>query len=91
MTRLVRFPRIGFLLTFMFLTLAINFFHTETSITDSSNCPACHFLASSLSTSAAILFVLPPLLLLGALFIVEPLRLCETEFQYFFSRSPPAF
>jgi len=88
--KLERFLLIGFILTFAFLSLCISFFHTEDSITERSNCPACHFLASSLSVSAAILFILPPLICFGDRIIVDPLRLSENEFSYFSSRSPPA-
>jgi hypothetical protein len=35
---------------FIFVTLFINFFHTETAFSESDNCPACHFQNSSITT-----------------------------------------
>lgn len=81
--------RVLFLLAFVTITLGINFLHTETGPRGSSDCPACHFLTSSLSTSPSIVFVVPALLCQGTLVRVEPLRSSEIVVLSLCSRSPP--
>lgn len=78
-----------FLFTFLFLTLFINFFHTEKNLRKSNSCPACHFQNSTLTTSQINFFHLPQLFLLE-------IRIAFDSFNYkqiFFidpaSRSPP--
>jgi hypothetical protein len=78
-----------FLLAFAGVTLGINFFHTETGIFGRNDCPACHFLTSSLSISPGIVFVVPALLCQGTLASVEPLRTNEVVVFPLCSRSPP--
>jgi hypothetical protein len=81
--------RIAFLLAFAGLTLGINFLHTETGVLGRNDCPACHFLTSSLSTSPAVAFVVPALLFQGTLVPVEPLSSNEVIVLSRCSRSPP--
>ena len=81
--------RIGALLAFAGVTLGINFFHTETEIGGRNECPACHFLTSSLSTSPGIVFIVPALLCQGIFARVEPLRTDEVIVLSLCSRSPP--
>jgi hypothetical protein len=81
--------RIVFLLAFAGVTLFINFFHTEKGIVGRDDCPACHFLTSSLSTSPGIVFVVPALICQGTLAPVEPLRPNEFIVLSLCSRSPP--
>lgn len=81
---------IGFIPTFAVLSMAIGFFHTEGSFADQTSCPACHFLASSLSVSPSLLVIVPSLICLGAASAAEPLRLCAADLRDSLSRSPPA-
>jgi len=81
--------RIVALLAFAGVTLGINFFHTETGIFGRNDCPACHFLTSSLSTSPGIVFVVPALLCQRTLAPVEPLRSNEIGVFSLCSRAPP--
>lgn len=77
------------LLAFAGITLGINFFHTETGIFGGKDCPACHFLTSSLSTSPGVLFIVPGLSFQGMLFPVEPLRSNKVIVFFLCSRAPP--
>lgn len=77
------------LLAFAGVTLGINFFHTETGIFGRTECPACHFVTSSLSISPGVVFVVPSLLCRGVLTPVELLRLNEFIVLSLCSRSPP--
>ncbi|OGD15669.1 MAG: hypothetical protein A2V76_09385 [Candidatus Aminicenantes bacterium RBG_16_63_14] len=81
--------RIVFLLAFAGLTLGINFFHTETSVVGRNDCPACHFLTSSLSTGPGVVFIVPALLCRETLAPVAPLRSNEVIVLSLCSRSPP--
>ncbi len=81
--------RLGCLLLFAVLLLSINFLHSETSAASQANCPACHFLASNVSAGPALFFVLPLLIVLGAV-CADPLcRFYEIGICLFLSRSPP--
>jgi hypothetical protein len=82
-------PRILFLLAFAAITLGVNFLHTEKGPLGRDDCPACHFLSSSLSTSPGIVLIMPALLCQGVLAPVEPLRPNETVVLSLCSRSPP--
>lgn len=78
-----------FLSLFLFITLFINFFHTEKTLERNDNCPACQFQHSSLTTSQINFFCLPPLSFLSTL---QPLE--SFNYTYLFSidpasRSPP--
>jgi len=80
---------LAFLLTFLLVTVFINFFHTEKTTRDNDNCPACHFLNSTFTTSQINFFHIPPPSISGILKTFE-------SFNYAFvftinpsSRSPP--
>lgn len=92
MTSLRRRPglRILFLAAFAAITLGINFLHTESGPGGGGDCPACHFLTSSLSTGPGVVIALPALLFQGTLAAVEPLRSPEVVVQSRCSRSPPS-
>ena len=64
--------RIAVLLVFVAITLGINFAHTEKTVGGGKDCPACHFLTSSLSTSPGVVFLVPALLCQGTLPAVQP-------------------
>ena len=81
--------RIAVLVAFAAVTLGINFAHTEKTVGGGKDCPACHFLTSSLSTSPGIVFLVPALLCQGTLPAVEPCRASETVVLSRSSRSPP--
>jgi len=81
--------RVLFLVAFVALTLGINFLHTESGPGARSDCPACQFLSSSLSTSPGAVFVVPALLYRGTLVPAEPLRSNEAVILTLCSRSPP--
>lgn len=80
---------LGFAVGFGLLSASIEFFHTDGSLTDRKSCPACHFLASSLSAGPAMVVVLPPLACLGEACVIDPLRFRAAETRDFLSRSPP--
>ncbi|HPW17425.1 MAG TPA: hypothetical protein PLP83_03485 [Candidatus Aminicenantes bacterium] len=81
--------RVLFLAAFAAVTLGIGFFHTESGPFGGEDCPACHFLTSSLSTSPGIALTVPALLCQGPLAPDEPLRAVETFVLSLCSRSPP--
>jgi hypothetical protein len=81
--------RIAVLAAFVVITLAINFAHTEKSVAGGKDCPACHFLTSSLSTSPGVVLTLPALLCQGTLPAVESCRTFESVVLSRSSRSPP--
>jgi hypothetical protein len=85
----IKVLNLGFLFLFLLVTLFINFFHTEKVTRDDDNCPACHFLNSTFTTSQINFFHLPPPCISGILKTFE-------SFNYKFtftidpsSRSPP--
>lgn len=57
-----RILNLAFLVGFLFISLCINFLHTEKTVKTDCACPACHFLASSLTTGHIHFFSLPRLL-----------------------------
>jgi len=81
-----------FLVAFAALTLGIDFFHTEgrNAGFGRNECPACHFLSSSLSVSPVAAFILPALLCRTRPPTVEADRLVEVPVLSLSSRSPPA-
>jgi len=88
-TKRIKLFNLAFLFIFLLITLFINFFHTETALTRDDDCPACHFLNSTFTTSQINFFHLPPPSISGILKTYEP-------FNYTFiftidpsSRSPP--
>ena len=62
-----KYYNIIFLFTFLAVTLSINFLHTEKTLTENDNCPACNFLNSSFTTSQINFFHLPPPFISGIL------------------------
>jgi hypothetical protein len=81
--------RIAVVLVFAVITLGINFFHNECGPRGRSDCPACHFLTSSLSTSPGVVIVLPVLLFQGTLASVEVPITPDVFVLSRCSRSPP--
>lgn len=78
-----------FLFTFLFISLFINFFHTEKNVLPDHFCPACHFQKSTLATNQINFFHIPQLN------ILEILKTFHSfNYTYIFSiestsRSPP--
>ncbi len=78
-----------FLFIFLFIILSANFLHTEKTLSEDNNCPACQFQHSSLTTAQINFFSVPSLSFLRVLKSFE-------SFNYDFifsitpnSRSPP--
>ncbi len=82
--------RILFLLAFSIITLGINFLHTESGPRGRGDCPACHFLTSSLSTNPAVIFLVPDLVCRGTLAPVESPAQHEAVVLSRSSRAPPS-
>jgi len=79
----------AFLFLFLFVTLFINFFHTEKTLCKNDTCPACNFQNSSLTTSQINFFHLPPPSILSLFKLTE-----SFNYEYILlvdpsSRSPP--
>jgi hypothetical protein len=81
--------RIAVLVFFVTITLGINFAHTEKSFAGGKDCPACHFLTSSVSIGPGVVLMLPALLCQGTLPAVEHCRTFEVVVLFTSSRSPP--
>ena len=81
--------RIAVLLIFAAIALGINFLHTETGPGGCDDCPACHFLNSSLSAGPGVVFIVPAPLCQETLALVEPLRSSEVFTFSLCSRAPP--
>jgi hypothetical protein len=62
MRRGKRILHLAFLVGFLFISLCINFLHTEKTVKSDYVCPACHFLASALTTGHIHFFSLPRLI-----------------------------
>jgi hypothetical protein len=77
-----------YLVAFMGLTVGIHFFHTEGS-GFGRECPACHFLSSSLSVAPVQFIFLPPVQFRRIPKTAEPIRLHEGIDLSLSSRSPP--
>ncbi len=84
-----RYFNLGFLFVFIFIALFANFLHTEKTLKQDDNCPACQFQHSSLATAQINFFILSPPAFLNLLRSQE-------SFHYFCyfpitsnSRSPP--
>jgi len=88
--RVQRSLRIGVLLAFTILSLGVHFFHTEKGIYEPAGCPACHFLVFSQSVGPVLVFLLPLLVLLGAVCLEKSIRLNQTGIRLYLSRSPPS-
>jgi hypothetical protein len=82
--------RIAVLLLFAAVSLTINFLHTESGPRGRGDCPACHFLTSSLSTNPVVVFLVPDLVCRGTLVPVESPALNEAVVLSRSSRSPPS-
>ncbi len=78
-----------YLFAFLGLTLGIHFFHTEGSGGFRNDCPACHFLSSSLSVAPVQFVFLPPMLYRQIPKTTETIRLHEGIVHSLASRSPP--
>ena len=81
--------QLTFLLGFFFISLCVNFAHTERTLKTDYACPACHFLASSLTTGQVPFFSLPRLPLLATLIPAASLFRKEVITLSPLSRSPP--
>ena len=73
----------------MVLTLTINYFHTENTLKQNDNCPACQFQNSTLMTAQIHFFHLPPLSTLEMLKIIESFCISHLFYVTPSSRSPP--
>jgi hypothetical protein len=74
---------------FLALSLFGNFFHTETTIQERDDCPACHFQKCSLSTTA-VHFTLPIVCTCTSVAISEEFAVFENDGVHRASpRGPP--
>jgi hypothetical protein len=89
--RLGRWLIVAVLVAFAGVTLSIDFFHTEgrSAGPGRHECPACHFLNSSLSVSPVVAPVLPALICRRLPVTVAPSRVVEVPVLFLSSRSPP--
>ena len=78
-----------FLGTFLALTLFINFFHTDHSVSSCKTCPACQFQNSTLTTSQINFFQIPQLYVLDSLHFCENSIGDQISLILPASRSPP--
>jgi hypothetical protein len=78
------------LASFLLATLLIHFFHTEKGLHTDVNCPACHFLRSSLAVGLSLAIILPRLLLIEILPVWESDVKSPVVFFDLVSRSPPS-
>jgi len=85
----IKLLNLAFLFIFLLITLFINFFHTEKTSASSNNCPACHFLNSTFTTSQINFFHLPPPSISGILKTFESFNYTYIFIIDPFSRSPP--
>lgn len=79
----------GILPLIFFVTLFINFFHTETGLSSDRECPACHFQGSSLAIGLSPAVTLPQLWLVETVPELEPKLIVAAVFFDLFSRPPP--
>jgi len=82
---------IGTFLLVLFVTaiLSVNFLHSETTVSEDDNCPACHFQNSSITTQVINTFFIPQPSISGILKTIE-----FFQYTYLFaihpnSRAPP--
>ncbi len=80
---------LSILLAFLFITLGINFFHSETNLSPSHSCPACHFQNSALTTAQVNIFILPQLELIDTLKTISDAQYHQIYYIQPSSRSPP--
>lgn len=74
---------------FLVLSLFGNFFHTETTIQERDDCPACHFQKCSLSTTA-VHFTLPIVCTCAAIVFFGEIAVFQSDFVHRASpRGPP--
>jgi hypothetical protein len=55
-----KYSNLIFLFIFILVVLSVNFLHTEKTIKEDNNCPACQFQHSSLTTAQINFFILSP-------------------------------
>jgi hypothetical protein len=79
-----------FLSIFFSVTLFANFFHTERTVDDNDNCPACHFLNSTFLTTQIHLFHLPPLTSEGLVETFSLSSYVSSAVALFLTRAPPS-
>lgn len=84
-----KYFNLAFLITFLFVSLFINFFHTEKTLTQNDNCPACQFQNSSITTSQINFFYIPPPSILSINKSSESFNYTHFFFVDPTSRSPP--
>jgi hypothetical protein len=78
------------ILIFFFLTISFaNFFHTEKTLFDNDDCPACRLLKSTQATSQIHFFHFAQPALLEILQIIELFNYSYIFVLYPSSRSPP--
>jgi hypothetical protein len=84
-----KYLNLTFLFIFFSVTLFINFFHTEETLTEERDCPACQFMHSSLTISQINFFILPQLSVIGFLQTIQSSHYVNILAVHPFSRSPP--
>jgi hypothetical protein len=80
---------LSLLIPFLFITLFINFLHTETTVSSNDNCPACHFQNTSITTQQINTFFIPQPAISG---ILKTLEFFHYTYLYIIdpnSRAPP--
>jgi len=82
-TNYKKYSKLTILFIFLFITLAANFLHTEKTLTEDDNCPACHFQNSSLTIAQINFFSLPPPSFLSIL-----KSFVSSNYTFIFSISP---
>lgn len=84
-----KFSILASLFLFLFVSLFVNFFHIEKTLSPNENCPACHFQHSSLTTNQINFFHLPLPSILGILKFLESFNHTYILSINPTSRSPP--
>lgn len=85
-----KFLILPFLLFFLSATLFINFLHTETTLDNEINCPACRFLAFSAVSDQVDFFHLPPPTISEILNIYDIFLYSAAIIPNPISRAPPS-
>jgi len=80
---------LAFLIIFLSLILSINYFHTDKTLICNNDCPACHFLNSTFTTSQINFFHHPQLSLLEIIQTFESFQYKQISLTNPLSRSPP--
>jgi len=79
------------IITFFFVSSAIDFFHNHRSIKEPANCPAGQFLSIYFSTGVFLLIILVLFILIKRLSNTLIDRFKEPFIYHGISRSPPPF